>query len=167
PDAAAVAACLAPRSAAGGPDAAWALTRLIGTMAAAGPVLVVLEDVHWADEALLDVVDQLVDHGGRSPLLVVCTARPEFADRRNGWGRGTNACTLVLERLDDGETRRLLSLASPLLPEQQAARVIEAAEGNPLFAEHLAAFVGDDTPASGLPRSIQVLLAARLEALPE
>src|SRR5262249_24617047 len=98
PDAAAGAACLAPPGAAGGPEAAWALSRLIGTMAAAGPVLVVLEDVHWADEALLDVVDQLVDHGGRSPLLVVCTARPEFADRRSGWGRGTNACTLVLER---------------------------------------------------------------------
>ena len=167
PESTAVAACLAPPGAAGGPDTAWALSRLIGAMAAAGPVLIVLEDVHWAEEALLDVVDQLVDHGGRNPLLVVCTARPEFADRRGGWGSGTNACTLVLERLDDGQTRRLLTLASPSLPEQEAARVIEAAEGNPLFAEHLAAFVGDDPHSDGLPRSIQVLLAARLEALPE
>ena len=167
PEAAAVAACLAPPGATGGPDTAWALSRLIGAMATVGPVLIVLEDVHWAEEALLDVVDQLVDRGGRNPLLVVCTARPEFADRRGAWGSGTNACTLVLERLDDGETRRLLTLASPSLPEQEAARVIEAAEGNPLFAEHLAAFVGDDPHSDGLPRSIQVLLAARLEALPE
>ncbi len=165
PDAQAVAACLA--GAAGAPDIAWAMSRLIGTMASVQTVVMVLEDVHWADDLLLDVIEQLLGHGRRRSLLVVCTARPEFAERRPGSGAGANTVSLVLERLDDTQTRRLLTHASPALPADQSERVIAAAEGNPLFAEHLAALVGDHDPTAGLPRSIQVLLTARLEALPE
>jgi class 3 adenylate cyclase/tetratricopeptide (TPR) repeat protein len=165
PDAQAVAACLA--GAAGAPDIAWAMSRLIGTMAGVQTVVIVLEDVHWADDLLLDVIEQLLGHGRRRSLLVVCTARPEFAERRPGWGAGANSVSLVLERLDDAQTRRLLTHASPALPADQSERVIAAAEGNPLFAEHLAALVGDRDATAGLPRSIQVLLTARLEALPE
>lgn len=75
--------------------------------------------------------------------------------------------SVALERLDDTETRRLLTYASPGLGDEQARQIIDAAEGNPLFAEHLAALVGDEVAPAGLPRSLQVLLAARLEALPE
>jgi tetratricopeptide (TPR) repeat protein len=166
-EARAVAACLAPTGTAGASDVAWAVSRLIGTMAMARPLAVVLEDVHWADEALLDVVEQLVGRTRRRSLVVVCTARPEFAERRPGWGTGANTMSVVLERLDDLQTRRLLGNATPGLPDDQIERVIAAAEGNPLFAEHLAALVGDHDPSGGLPRSIQVLLSARLEALPE
>jgi class 3 adenylate cyclase/tetratricopeptide (TPR) repeat protein len=167
PEAWAVAACLAPTGAAGAPDIAWALSRLFGAMAATRIVVIVVEDVHWADDALLDVVEQLVGRVRAQSLLVVCTARPEFAERRPGWGAGANAFSVALESLDDAETRRLLMQAGPALSSDQAERVIAAAEGNPLFAEHLAALVEDNDLSDALPRSIQVLLSARLEALPE
>ena len=81
-----------PCSAAGqrpaAPDVAWAAARLLGAMAAEETVVVVLEDVHWADDMLLDVVDQLLVEQRRRSLMVVCTARPEFAERRPGWGAG-------------------------------------------------------------------------------
>jgi len=136
-------------------------------MAAGRIVVIVLEDVHWADDALLDVVEQLVGRNRAQSLLVVCTARPEFAERRPGWGAGANALSVALESLDDAETRRLLMQAGPALSFDQAERVIAAAEGNPLFAEHLAALVEDNDLSGVLPRSIQVLLSARLEALQE
>ena len=167
PDAAAVAACIDPRADPAAPDVAWAVSRLIGTMAGAGPVAIVFEDVHWADDLLLDTVEQMLDGVRRQSLLIVCTARPEFAERRSGWHGATNAFTVVLERLDDAETRNLLSNASPGLSPERRDEVISAAEGNPLFAEHLAALVGESAAPGGLlPRSIQVLLTARLEALP-
>jgi tetratricopeptide (TPR) repeat protein len=164
-DADAVAACL--RDGAGAPDVGWAVSRLVGALAATQTVVVVLEDVHWASSLLLDVVEQLLGESRRRSLLVVCTARPELAERRPGWGTGANTVSVALERLDDTETRRLLTYASPGLRTDQADEIVAAAEGNPLFAEHLAALVGDEIASSGLPRSLQVLLAARLEALPE
>jgi class 3 adenylate cyclase len=167
PDAASVTACLADADNAGTVDLSWAASRLLGAMADTGPVVIVFEDVHWAEDALLDAIEQLADRRRRRSLLVVCTARPEFVDRRTGWGGGANTLSLALERLDDAETRRLLARASPGLPAEQADRVIAAAEGNPLFAEHLAALIAEHDPSVGLPRSIQVLLSARLEALPE
>src|SRR5437763_1530436 len=84
-DAAAIAASLAPGGARGAPDIAWAASRLIGTLAAAGTVAIVLEDVHWADDLLLDVVEQLLGRSRGRALLVVCTARPEFAEARPTW----------------------------------------------------------------------------------
>ncbi len=166
-DAAAVAACLDPGDARGAPDIAWAASRLIGTLAAAGTVAIVLEDVHWADDLLLDVVEQLLGRSRGRALLVVCTARPEFAEQRPTWGSGANAVSVVLERLDSDQTRRLVSHASPELPPERAEHVIAAAEGNPLFAEHMAALFAGGDAGGGLPRSIQVLLTARVEALPE
>ncbi len=167
PDADAVGACLRNAAAAGAADVAWALLRLIGAMAATRPVVVVLEDLHWADDRVLDVVEQLLADTRRRSLLIVGTSRPELADRRPGWGAGTNSVSLTLERLEDAQTRLLLSRAAPALPPADADRVIAVAEGNPLFAEHLAAMVGDHDAPAGLPRSIQVLLTARLEGLPE
>ena len=91
-------------------------------MATAGSVAIVLEDVHWADDALLDVVEQLVDRARHRSLLVVCTARPEFADRRTTWGAGANTMSVALERLDDAQTRRLLiSRARPCRPARPSA----------------------------------------------
>jgi class 3 adenylate cyclase/tetratricopeptide (TPR) repeat protein len=166
PDAAAVAACLDDADSAGVRDVAWAVTRLVGALADRCAVAVALEDVHWADDLVLEVVEQLVSGGrGRRALLVVCTARTGIAGRRAGWGQLPNSVSIALDRLDDTQTRRLLSNASPGLDEAQAAKVVATAEGNPLFAEHLAVLLGDDAGA-GLPRSIQMLLAARLEAVP-
>ena len=166
-DADAVVACLAPGGARGAPDIAWAASRLIGTLAAAGTVAIVLEDVHWADDLLLDVVEQLLGRSRGRALLVVCTARPEFAETRPQWGAGANAVSILLERLDADQTRALIACASPSLPPDRTEHVIAAAEGNPLFAEHLAALFAEGEANGGLPRSIQVLLTARVEALPE
>jgi class 3 adenylate cyclase/tetratricopeptide (TPR) repeat protein len=166
-DAAAVAACLERGAAAGAPDIAWAVSRLIGTMADERATAIVLEDVHWADDLLLEVVGGLLSRSRRRSLLVVCTARPEFAERRSGWSAAANTVSLALERLGDEQTRRLLISASPGLGDDQNKRIIRTAEGNPLFAEHLAALVGEQDASAGLPRSIQVLLSARLEALPD
>jgi class 3 adenylate cyclase/tetratricopeptide (TPR) repeat protein len=166
-DAPVVAVCLERGAAAGAPDIAWAVSRLIGTIAEDQATVILLDDVHWADDRMLEVVGQLLSRSRRRSLLVVCTARPEFAEQRPGWPGGTNAVSLALERLDDEQTYRLLTSASPELDDDQSERIVRAAEGNPLFAEHLAALVGEQDASAGLPRSIQVLLTARLEALPE
>ena len=159
-----MAACL--HRAAGAPDVAWGVSRLIGALAETRTVVVALEDVHWAT-ACCSTSSSSCSGSRRRALLVVCTARPELSDRRPAWGTGANTISVALERLDDTDTRRLLSHASPELEAGQAERIVATAEGNPLFAEHLAALVGDEAAAAGLPRSLQVLLAARLEALPE
>jgi class 3 adenylate cyclase/tetratricopeptide (TPR) repeat protein len=166
-DADAVAAVVERPGAVGAPDVAWAASRLLGAMAGEETVVVVLEDVHWADDMLLDVVDQLLGQGRGRALMVVCTARPELADRRPSWGVGTNMLSVALERLDDGQTLSLLRHAGPSLRLDQAERVARVAEGNPLFAEHLAALVEDAQDTEALPPSIGLLLTARLEALPE
>ena len=136
-------------------------------MAAEETVVVVLEDVHWADDMLLDVVDQLLGQSRGRALMVVCTARPELADRRPSWGAGANMLSVTLERLDDSQTLSLLRHAGPALRPEQAERVAGVAEGNPLFAEHLAALIGDAQGIESLPPSIGLLLTARLEALPD
>jgi tetratricopeptide (TPR) repeat protein len=164
-DAAAVAECLRPG--AGAPDVAWAASRLVGALAASETVVIVFEDVHWASSLLLDLIEQLLGDSRRRALLVVCTTRPELTDRRPGWGTGANTVSVGLDPLDASETRRLLTYASPELADAQADRIVATAEGNPLFAEHLAALVGDAHAGGGLPPSLQVLLEARLEALPE
>jgi class 3 adenylate cyclase len=166
-EAATVAACLSAPDASAAPDVAWAALRLFGALASARSVAIVLEDVHWADDELLAAVEQLVGRTRRGSLLVVCTARPEFVDRRPAWASAaSNAMSLALERLDDVETRRLLTHASPGLEPDLADGIVAAAEGNPLFAEHLAAVAGEGDRARGAPASIHGLLAARLEALP-
>ena len=166
-DAGAVAAVIERPGAAGAPDIAWAASRVLGAMAAEETVVVVLEDVHWADDMLLDVVDQLLGQSRGRALMVVCTARPELADRRPSWGAGANMFSVTLERLDDAQTLSLLRHAGPALRPEQAERVAGVAEGNPLFAEHLAALIGDAQGIESLPPSIGLLLTARLEALPD
>jgi class 3 adenylate cyclase/tetratricopeptide (TPR) repeat protein len=165
-DAQAVAACLTQQGA-GVDDVAWAATRTIAALTADRTLAVVLEDVHWADEALLDVVEQLLENNRRRPLAVICTARPEFAERRPQWGAatGANRIAISLERLDDEQTQQLLAHADPSILPQEAERIVAAVEGNPLFAEHMAALVVEHGSAEGLPRSIQMLLTARLESL--
>src|SRR6185312_14065495 len=134
PEVASVTACLADADNAGAVDLSWAASRLVGAMADTGMVMILFEDVHWAEDALLDAIEHLADRRRRRSLLVVCTARPEFVDRRTGWGAGANTLSFALERLNDAETRHLLLGASPGLPADHADRVVAAAEGNPLFA---------------------------------
>jgi class 3 adenylate cyclase/tetratricopeptide (TPR) repeat protein len=147
--------------------AAW--RRLLEAAAEQRPLVLVFEDLHWADDGLLDFVDHLADWATTVPLLIVGTARPELLDRRPGWGGGKrNAFTLSIGALTDEETavllQRLLDRAVLDADAQQA--VLQRAEGNPLYAEEyarmLAEHAGGDLP---LPETVQGLIAARIDAL--
>jgi class 3 adenylate cyclase/tetratricopeptide (TPR) repeat protein len=149
--------------------AAW--RRFFESLAEQRPLVLVFEDVHWADDGLLDFVDHLVDWANGFALLVVCTARPEFLERRAGWGGGKrNAITVSLSPLSDDDTARLLEELvgeRALEPAEQRA-LLARAGGNPLYAEEYVRMLmqhsaGGDLP---LPNSVQGIVAARLDTLP-
>ena len=134
------------------------------------PLVLVFEDLHWADEGLLDFVDHLVEWAGGVPLLVLGTARPELLDRRPGWGGGKlNAATLALTPLADEEAARIIHgvLEHAVLPAGTQRTLLERAGGNPLYAEQFARLYlergsAEDLP---LPETVQGIVAARLDGL--
>ena len=149
--------------------AAW--RRFFEAMAEQRPLVLVFEDLQWADEDLLDFVDHLVEWAGSVPILVVCTARPELLERRLGWGGGKlNATTLSLSPLSNEETAQLLAglLDQPLLEAETQQALLARAGGNPLYAEQYAQMLSerDDALELRLPESLQGLIAARLDLLP-
>ena len=121
-----------------GSESAAAWRRFFEALADRHPLVLVFEDMHWADDALLDFVDHLIDWASGVPLLVVCTARPELLDRRRGWGGGKrNALTVALSPLDDSDIARLIGgrLEQAVLPADTQATLLATAAGNPLYAE--------------------------------
>jgi class 3 adenylate cyclase/tetratricopeptide (TPR) repeat protein len=144
----------------------WAFRRVLEKIAGQGPLVVVLEDVHWAMPALLDLVEYLLGWL-RGPVLLACIARPDLVDLRPGWlNPRPNADTLVLEPLAADESDALLDELDVDL--QAKTRIAEAAEGNPLFLEQMAALLAeelDNAENVPVPPSIQALLAARLDQL--
>jgi class 3 adenylate cyclase/tetratricopeptide (TPR) repeat protein len=158
--------------------AAW--RRFVEALAARGPLVLVFEDLHWADDGLLDFIDHLVEWATDAPLLIVCTARSELLERRPGWSETReNAVTLSLEALTDSETSLLVGslLAENVLPERARLALLSRAGGNPLYAsEYVRMLVdqgllgpGADGTSEGalpLPGSVQAIIAARLDALP-
>ena len=109
------------------------------------PLVLVFEDLHWADDGLLDFVDHLVDWAAEVPILVVGTARPELLERRPGWGGGkANAITLSLSPLSNDDTARLIGslLGSPIVEAGLQADLLARAGGNPLYAEQYAQHAG-------------------------
>jgi len=147
--------------------AAW--RRFLEAVAEDGPAVMVCEDLHWADDGLLNFLDDLVDWVRGVPLLVVGTARPELLDRREAWGGGkANATTISLPPLRDEETARLISdlLGQPVQLAQDQQALLERAGGNPLFAEQYVRMLAERGTAGDLPESVQGIIAARLDALP-
>ena len=148
--------------------AAW--RRFVEALAERRPTVIVFEDLHWADDDLLDFVDELADWIDGVPLLVVATARPELLERRPGWGGGKrNAQTLSLAPLADGETARLLSalLDRHVLPAEAQQALLVRAGGNPLYAEQFARMFAERGDASDdLPETVQGIIAGRLDSLP-
>jgi class 3 adenylate cyclase/tetratricopeptide (TPR) repeat protein len=147
--------------------AAW--RRLIAAAAVRRPLVLVLEDAHWADDALLDFLEHLVEWAGPVPLLVLCTARPDLLRRRPGWGGGApNSLTLSLGPLSDEETARLVADVlghEPPDPEREA--LLGRAGGNPLYAEQLARMLGESRdPAEAVPETVHAVIAARIDRLP-
>jgi tetratricopeptide (TPR) repeat protein len=148
--------------------AAW--RRLFEALAERRPLVLVFEDLQWADDGVLDFVDHLVDWAGAVPLLVVCTARPELLDRRPGWGGGKrNSAIVWLEPLDDEETARLVHslLERAVLPAETQAGLLARAGGNPLYAEEFVRMLADRGGGElPLPETVQGVIAARLDLLP-
>jgi tetratricopeptide (TPR) repeat protein len=144
--------------------------RFVEALAEQRPLVLVFEDLHWADESMLDFVDELVDWITDVPLLVVGTARPELLDRRPGWGGGKlNATTLALAPLSNDETALLISqlLARPVLAAESQLTLLERAGGNPLYAEQFAELYLERGSAEELPlpETLQGIIAARLDGL--
>jgi class 3 adenylate cyclase/tetratricopeptide (TPR) repeat protein len=134
-----------------------------------GPLVVVWEDIHWADEGMLDLIDHLT-RWVREPVLQICLTREELLERRVGWGGvRRDATALFLEPLGDGETRELIASLLELegADESVIASVAARAEGNPLFAEEMVRRLAEEEGANAaeLPATVQALLAARLDSL--
>ena len=147
--------------------AAW--RRFFEALGEDRPLVLVFEDLHWADDGLLDFVDHLVDWLTEVPVLVVGTARPELLARRPAWGGGKgNATTISLAPLTDEETARLVHtlLDRSVLAADVQSAVLERAGGNPLYAEEFVRMVAEGgSDDLDVPGSVQGIIAARLDAL--
>ena len=148
----------------------FAVRRLVEELAAKEPLILVFEDIHWADSGLLDLIETLGSLVENAPVLLLTLARPDLVDSRPNWGSGLRSYTAVA--LDPLGPRAAEELALRLLGQgltERAARLAETSEGNPLFIEELAASVSEHaTDADGkLPTSVRNIIAARLDALPE
>jgi class 3 adenylate cyclase/tetratricopeptide (TPR) repeat protein len=149
-------------------EAFTAWRRFFEGLADERPLVLVFEDVHWADDNLLDFVDHLVDWASGVPLLVVCTARPELLTRRPGWGGGKpNALTISLSPLSSDDTARLLAelLERSVLPAETQSALLDRAGGNPLYAEEYARILRERGKVEQLPETVQGMIAARLDLL--
>ena len=145
--------------------AAW--RRFFEELAEERPLVLVFEDLHWADDNLIEFADHLVDWAAGVPLLVVCTARPELLTRRPDWGGGKpNALTVSLSALSDEDTARLLrELLGSVLPAETQVELLARAGGNPLYAEEFVRMLRDRGQIGELPETVQGLIAARLDLL--
>jgi predicted ATPase/class 3 adenylate cyclase len=161
----------------------WAVRRLFEALARTGPLVVVVDDLHWAEPTFLDLLEHVADHSRDFPILLVGIARPDLLDSRPGWAGRRNATAVRLDPLSDSECHELISNLLDHAPLPLAARsmIAGAAQGNALFAEELVAMLVDDglltreddrwVASSNLadmpvPATIHALLAARLEGLP-
>ena len=132
-------------------------------------MVLVFEDLQWADDGLLEFVDALVERVAGVPLLVVCSARPELLERRSDWGGGKrNALTISLPPLSEEDTARLLAdlLERPVLPAEEQTALLQRAGGNPLYAEEYARILEAGTSVGDVPETLQGVVTARIDALP-
>jgi class 3 adenylate cyclase len=147
-----------------------AARRFVEGLTREGPVVLVFEDVHWADSGMLDLLEALASRVRDAPLLLLALARPALLLDRPGWGGGLTAYTAItLEALSEADARKLAASLAGGRVAADASRLAAASEGNPLFIEELvASMLERPAEATGdLPTSIRGLLAARLDALPK
>ena len=154
-----------------GQEIAWAAHEWATSLAEAQPLVLGFEDVHWAEEPLLDLVEHLADRIDDAPVLIVCLARPELLDARPGWGGGRRrAITIELGPLPDYETGMLVDalIDGSRLPEDLRAALLDKTEGNPLFVEETVRLLVEegDTATVRIPDTLQALIAARIDRLP-
>ena len=149
----------------------WAARRLLETLARSRPLLVILEDLHWAESTFLDLVESLAVQPGRSPIVLVCVARPELLEQRPAWAAGIErSFSIELTPLADSSATALLNslTGNHGIPMSTRAHLLETAAGNPLYLEQLAVSLSEQTGSEiwpVLPPTIQALLGARLQRL--
>jgi predicted ATPase len=162
----------------------WAFRKLFESLARRRPLVVLFDDLQWAEPTFIELVDYIADHSRDAPILLLCVARPELFDNHPGWGGGKrHAATTTLEPLRDDDCRRLIAnlLGRGPLPPDVEKRIADASEGNALFVEELLAMLVDDKRLAWkdgrwvaaddladlrVPQEINAFLAARLESLP-
>jgi predicted ATPase/DNA-binding SARP family transcriptional activator len=149
----------------------WAVRKFFEAIARERPLIVVFDDVHWAEPTLLDLVDHIVDWARDAPMLIVCLSRPELLEERPQWATPrSNRAAMFVEPLSDEDCEALIDnlLEDVPLAERSRLRIAEAGEGNPLFIEQLLALVlerGESPEELSIPPTIHALLAARLDRL--
>jgi class 3 adenylate cyclase/tetratricopeptide (TPR) repeat protein len=160
----AVGAAVGTSDHAGTDEIHWAIRTLLEALARERPLVVVLEDLHWAEPRFLDLVEYVAGFSRELPILLLCSARPELLESRPTW------TTVTLEPLAEPDVDTLVDalLADRAFPDNTRAKVLEAAEGNPLFVEQLLALQAEDPAADGeltVPPTLRALLAARIDRL--
>jgi hypothetical protein len=171
---------LDPREIKARTNSAW--RSLFSALSSQAPVVIIVEDIHWADPALLDILEDMTEKVA-GPLMLVCPARPELTERRAGWGGGRrNHSSIFLDPLtpEDSDTLVSLLLTVANLPSRLRLTIMETAEGNPFFLEEVVRHLidqghliregdtwvaGDDLAAVEIPDSVQSVLAARIDLL--
>jgi class 3 adenylate cyclase/tetratricopeptide (TPR) repeat protein len=150
-------------------EAFWSIRKTLEEHARDRPVALIVDDVHWAEPTLLDLLEHVVDWTRDAPLLVVCLARADFVDVRPAWGGRQRMEWVALEPLTSAESNELID---ELVDRSGVAvdareRVRHVAAGNPLFVEQLLAMLAEGGDPEQVPPTIQALLAARLDSLPD
>ncbi len=155
--------------------AAW--SRYLETAAERAPLTVVIEDLHWADDAMLAFLERLMERAPDVPLFLLCTSRPELYARRPGWAADVaHATTISLSPLTDPEMTELLGalLLRSVMSAEDGAALMRRAGGNPLYAREFVHMLDDrglgvtgatEASSAGVPDTVQALIAARLDAL--
>ena len=151
-------------------EIAWAAREWAVELAHAQPLIIMFEDIHWAEEPLLELVEHLADRVRDAPLFIICLARPELLDLRPGWGGGrVRATSIELEPLAQAESEELVDalLSESDLSAEERQTLLEKTEGNPLYVEETARMVLEDgAAAKRIPDTLQAMIAARIDRLP-
>ncbi|HEV8249770.1 MAG TPA: AAA family ATPase [Gaiellaceae bacterium] len=151
-------------------EIAWAAREWAEQLAGAQPLVLVFEDIHWAEEPLLELVESLAGSVREAPLLIVCLARPELLDVHEDWGGGRmRSMSIELEPLDPDESEQLTDtlIADTGLPSDVRDEILRVAEGNPLFVEETVRMLAQGGDGHRrIPETLQALIAARIDSLP-
>ena len=161
----------AVQSEASAQEIAWAAREWAQRLAQEQPLVLVFEDIHWAEEPLLELIEHLATWVREAPLLLLCLARPELLDLRPGWGGGrVRATAIELEALQREESEQLVDalLDGGELSEEARRELLDKTEGNPLFVEETMRLVAEEGAGSveRIPDTVQALIAARIDRLP-
>jgi class 3 adenylate cyclase len=164
------------------PELFWGARRFLEVLAKDRPLIVVVDDIHWAEPTLLDLIEHILASVTDAPILLVCTARHEVLEKRPEWADGPTAIRIDLEPLTRADSAAIVrNLLGDALPEDVQSRIVTAAGGNPLFVEHMLSMLieggslrldgdqwvqRDPSETIAVPPSIYALLDARLDQLP-